>query len=328
MTDEPEATENDFAAFEAAATEDAPPPEAKEPETPAEGEEARTEDDETPAVNDEAAEPEGDEPEGDDKPEKRRSKPAHTRIAELTAKMREFERRAIDAEARAASTPPAAPVELTRPDPNDEKYEFGEADPQYLEDVMDYKVEVKLAERAKSADTEAQRTAAVEAVTALDEGWEAQATKGAEKYNDFDKVVLESAAAGEWACPPMVAAAISSSEVGSDVAYHLAKNPDQAEAIAAQLEVDPIAAATRFGTIEGGFMDAKPVRPPANAHPLDKALYAGRMLGFIDKAKPDPVKLTNAPEPPRHNVRGGAGKFEVGADTSDFAAFERKVNAR
>jgi hypothetical protein len=321
MTDEP-TEETDFAAFEAAATApvaDAPIEEAKEAK-PADPEPAN--DEEAPPEAAEGDE-EGDEPKG----EKRRSKPPNQRIAELTARLRQAER---DRDAALGAKPAEAPAqtELVRPDPNDEKYEFGEADPKFLEDLTDWKVDVRLAERDKKADAEASQAELSTKLAAIDTAWEAKVEQGAEKYADFNEVVIESAAAGEWPCQPMVAAAISESPVGHDVAYYLAKNPDIAEVIDAQLETEPVRAAEQFGYIEGGFMDAKPVRPPANAHPLDKALYAGRMRAFVEKKPGTVVKLTNAPEPPKHQVRGGSGKYEVGGDTADFAAFERKVNGR
>lgn len=312
-----------FAAFEAAAANDEPvqTPDKDEAEP----------DEQPPEVNDEADKPdEEDEPEAKDEG-KRRSKPAHQRIAELTAKLRQAER---DLAARVPA-PEAPPVEqqapaafdTPAPDPNDDKYEFGEADPNYLADLTDWKVEKKLAERDAKAAEDAAKQRQASTAAEIDGKWNEQAAKGAEKYEDFNEVVLESAAAGEWACPPLVAAAISISPVGHDAAYHLAKNPVEAELIATELATNPLAAAERFGAIEGQFLDKAPARPESN-HPLDMAIHAGRLRAFLDKqSKPKGKLSTDAPEPPKHQVRGAAGQFEVGGDTTDFAAFERKANA-
>lgn len=266
-----------------------------------------------PAAEDE----QGDEP----KDEKRRGKPAHQRIAELTAKMREAERRAEEAEAKIKPATEET-AELVEPDPA--KYEFGEADPKYLKDMARYEVKKELADERQRETDKAKEAKDAEFTAGLDRQWAEKATKAVEKYPDFAEKVLETAAAGDWPCPPLMAAAISVSDVGTDVAYHLATNPKEAEAIAAQLAVDPMRAAEQFGFIEGGFMDKAPESPGANAHPIDMAIHAGRLRAFLSKQdKPAAVTSTNAPEPPAHRVKGGNGQYKSSPDTDDLAAFER-----
>jgi hypothetical protein len=294
--------DNNFAEFEAAATAGEPVEPTKEPEKASEPEaELEEVEDEAPEANDEKPEEEG-----EDKPEKRRSKPAHQRIAELTAKLRQTER---DLE---AAKKPAEPVNdavttptttLAKPDPNDAKYEFGEADPEYLADMMEYKVEVKLAEREAKEQEKAREAQSAEAAANLNKQWEEKAAKAVEKYPDFNEVVLESAAAGDWECGPILAIAISASDQGADIAYHLASNPKEAAELNKLAQTDPLEAARRFGRMEARFEAAAP-------------------NDNIER------KVTKAPEPPKHQVRGGSGKFEVGGDTTDFAAFEAKVNGR
>lgn len=308
MTDETQ--ENDFSAFEAAATADEP--EVTEV-TPEEGEGAEEPD---TNVNDEAGEPEG------DKPEKGRSKPAHERIAEITKARREAERerdelrQRIEAlesgKAPEQSKPQASEalkaIEAAQPDPNDPKYEFGEADPQYLADLTDWKVDVRLAkrdaelaEKQEKAEQEQRQAAMQKVASNLDTSWQEKAKAGAEKYDDFNEVVLEGAAAEAWPCPPLVAIGIASSDQGADIAYHLAKNPTEAEELAKLSVTDPMEAARRFGRLEARFET-----PAANTNAR---------------------RVTNAPEPPKHTARGAGGKFEVDGSTTDFAAFERKANA-
>lgn len=298
-----EPTDNNFAEFEAAATSGEPvaepaaaPPEAVEPDEPAE----TPEPDETSEI----------EAEEGDKPEKRRSKPAHQRIAELTAKLRQAERD-LDASRKPADEgvrDQAAPSSIDRPDPNaknddgSDKYEFGEADPNYLADLTDYKVEAKLTEREAKTAAEAQKNHASEVITNLDNQWKEKATAAAEKYPDFNEVVLESAAAGEWECGMLMSMAISASEQGADIAYHLAQNPKEAAELNKLAQTDPMEAARRFGRMEARFE--------------------------TQTEKVVSIKPTNAPEPPQNRARGAAGRFEVGGDTTDFAAFERKANGR
>lgn len=332
MSTEPENvdTDSNFAAFEAQAT----APEKTDP--PAD--EPKVED--APEKDDTLELTEGDElvkDEGDDEEGKRqRSKPLRQRLGEVSEKKRlaEQERDYWKGVAEGRIKPGEPEVETkavdfteAEPDPNDEKYEYGEADPQYLRDLARYEGRKAFAE-AQAEAKEAERKTQAEAVsTELNNKWNEKAAQGAAKYADFNEVVLESAAAGEWPCPPLVAAAISQSDVGADVAYHLASNPDQATAIATGLATDPLGAAREFGAIEGRFMDAPPTAPASN-HPLDVAIFAGRLSAFINRApktEAAPVKTTQAPEPPGHRVRGASGQFEAPADTTDFAAFERKA---
>lgn len=308
--------DNNFAEFEAAAKSGEPAEPANEPAAAAEPEpdpdDAPNDDDDT-VVNDDAT----DDP---DKPERRRSKPAHARIAQITAEKHDAIRRAEAAEARLTALETGKPAEApavvetaVKPDPNaknddgSDKYEFGEADPNYLADVVDWKVDQKLAtEKAKTAEADSKRHIAETAAT-LNTQWAEKATKAAEKYPDFETKVLESAAAGDWKCGVLMSAAISASDQGADIAYHLATHPEEA----AQLDemttpgspkYDPFQAVRLFGRMEARFE--------------------------TPEAKPTGKTTTNAPEPPSQKARGAGGKFEVDGSTSDFAAFEKKANAQ
>lgn len=124
ITDEqPQAVENDFAAFEAAAnatepqSKEAQPKEEAAPVADPKAADAPVEDVE--ASEDEQTDE--DQPEGEEQPKKRRSKPASERIAEVTAKWREAERRLQELEAKVTGND-AAP-EPTKPDPS--AFEFG-----------------------------------------------------------------------------------------------------------------------------------------------------------------------------------------------------------
>lgn len=306
------APEGNFAEFEAAANSGEPLPDAKEPEKakePVEGDDDTGEDD--PNVNDKGDEEGEDKDEG--KGERRRSKPAHQRIAELTAARREAERERDELREQIKGKPADKPVDEpiattpNRPDPNaknddgSDKYEFGEADPEYQADLMDWKVEAKLAER-DAKDANEKRLAGIrEVTTKLDTDWAAKAEAAVERYPDFKETVLESAAAGDWECGPIMAIVISASEQGADIAYHMATNPKEAAELNKLAQTDPMEAARRFGRLEARF-EAQTEKPAA-------------------------VRTTNAPEPPQHRARGGSGKFEVSGDTTDFPAFEAKANA-
>jgi hypothetical protein len=261
----------------------------------------------------EGDEPDTDEPEGDDdaEPEKegKRSKPASKRIAELTAKLRQAE---LDLESeRAGRAQPkpdegSAPPELKAPDPNDDKYEFGEADPKFIADNVRYELKLEQAEEAKARDEAARKEQAAEVGQKLDSDWNTMRERGAEKHDDFAEKV-DALQVSE----PLLAVAIQASPVGDDAAYYLATNPHEAELIQAQIAAgDVIGAAKAFGEIEGASLVEAPVRP-TNGNPLDLALYAGRLKAFKSKeAKPKGKLATDAPEPPSQRVRGASGQFE------------------
>lgn len=247
--------------------------------------------------------PEGD-PDASDEDKRRRSKPAHVRIAELTAKLRQAER---DLAANQAPKPveQMAPVPgLVEPDPNSDAYEFGEADPKYLRDLAKYEVKKELAEERQLNEAQQQRQQMTQVATTLDDQWKAKAEAATEKYPDYAETVLETAAAGEWPCPPILAMAISASDQGSDIAYHLATNRKEAEELAGLAQSDPFEAVRRFGRLEARF-EAKTNDTQA-----------------VER------KVTKAPEPPTQRARGGSGQFTVADDTDDLDAFSNKFFAK
>lgn len=303
-------------------------PETSEPENTVDDEpDAEIEAD--PSVNDEADEAEaGEAGEGDEHAEegKKRSKPLHKRLGETTEKWRKAEARAAELEERIArleSGEGDKPTELTKPDPNDDKYEFGEADPKYITDLTRYEIKAELAAERAERETAAQREKVAEAGRALDTQWAERVDKASGKYEDFNEVVVESAAAGEWPLLPLSAAALQGSEVGDDIAYHLAKNRGDAEKLA---NLERQFHATRNAALESGI---KPELALQFARPyLDMAteVFNGLEAKFKDAGKKGKI-ATEAPEPAKHQVRGGGGRFEVDGATTDFAAFEKKANA-
>lgn len=272
-------------------------------------------DDPNPEVNDKT-----DDDAGED--DKHRSKPAHKRIAEITKARRDAERerdelRAENERLKGHGQPAVTPkaisdvlkeLEARKPDPNDPKYDFGENDPLFQDEMADWRVDYKLAKRDEAAAEKqakedlTKRQAAIEEVAAnLNSAWEAKAAAAVEKYPDFNEKVLETAAAGEWDCGPLVSIALADSEQGADIAYHLASNPKEAKELSALALTDPMEAARRFGRLEARF-EAKSAANDTEA--------AKR-------------RVTNAPEPPKHSARGSSGQFTTSPDTDDLDAFER-----
>jgi hypothetical protein len=323
--------EQDFATFEAAATGS----DVSAADAVVEGEAKVIETTDKPAdtpleltEGDEAVDvPEGEEggeEEPADEPEdrKRRSKPAAQRIAELTARLREAERKLEAKPAEEAKAP-------DKPKPED--FEFGEADPAYIDKLTDWKIESREAEKAKADGARADQTAAVDRLNAGVATAEATAK---EKYTDFDDRIADAIEArGGEPLPPLLTIGIGVSPVGGDIIYRLATDEavsEKLEKLAKGGQATSNAMAMAFGELEGEYLADGDDADLDIADPLDMARMMGRMRArlagkAVPKEKP-PIKTTKAPEPPADRARGGTGRFEVGADTADFAAFERKVN--
>lgn len=300
-------------------------------EAPASSDESEPEAVEQPEVDDGAEnEPEKAE---DEKP-KKRGKSAEQRIDELTKARREAERRNEELEARLArlesgqKTAGALNEGPKAPDPNDSKYEFGEADTQFLADMVDYRVEKKLADERESrkvAETSEAEAAAMQArATELNTAWAEKAAKATDKYPDFTETVVDSAKAGEWDLLPLSAAAVQGSDVGDDIAYHLATHPEEAKKLA---------------DAERGFHQARNIALQAGLPPEVVNLLAAPHLmrgqeifesiekQYKGKERPKAKVATDAPEPPKHTVRGGGGKFtqDWSSDDCDLSELNKAI---
>jgi hypothetical protein len=163
--------------------------------------------------------------------------------------------------------------------------EYLEAKAEY---IADKRVEQKLAERETK---DAQSKADVERSKVV-QTWQQKVDAAVSKYSDYNEV-LEGVEHIE--IPPVLQSAIMESDVGSDLAYHLGKNPAELERIVA---LKPYAALMELGKIA-----AKLATAPA---PVAKQ---------VSKA-PAPIKP----------VGGSAAIDNALAPTDDMATFIRKRN--
>lgn len=187
-----------------------------------------------------------------------------------------------------------------RPKPDD--FEYGELDPQYISALVTYEADKRLAEREREAEETRQRAAAEQEAQERAEKIDATFEAGIEKYDDFEQVVIGGAKDGTWPLSAELGELIVNSDVGADIAYHLAKDPKEARRVFA-------------------------------LHPLAQASYFGRMEAKFSSAKSDAQSEKQEPKPPKAPApvtqpRGAGGKFSVSPDTSDFAAFEAMVNGK
>lgn len=220
------------------------------------------------------------------------------RIDELTAKQREAEREAAELrrkldeyEKANKSDDKDQPKERNpdeRPNPND--YEFGEADSKYIEDLAEWKADMRWneRERQKALDTQVQE---------IEDGWtkKVNSDETKAKYADFDEKVTKGADRGDWDLSPIGVVLVKASPVSDDVAYHLATNPEESRRIA---QLNPIEQAQEFGRLEGRFMNS-------------------------GGSTPAPKVASDAPPPPSNRSRGAGGKFQTSPDTDDFGAFDK-----
>lgn len=248
--------------------------------------------------------PEDGDGEADKAPKKNR---AQERIDELTNQSRNHEREAAKWRQIAIDNgfnPNATEGPQLPEQPDPEKYQYGEHDPEYLKALgaYDAKVEV-MQDQAKAvlnAETEA-----------LEAKWTKNLAGAAEKYPDFNEVVVKKA--DKWPCTPVVAIALKDSDVGPDVAYFLATHVEEAEALA---KGSPLEQARNFGRLEQKFI----------ARAAKAARRAKSEEASGNKPKETVRKQSKAPPPPKRRVSGGGASHETPADTDDFAAFERKAD--
>jgi hypothetical protein len=323
--------EQDFASFEAEATADpvvtAPTPETPEAPKP---ELELTEDEEAvDAPEDE----EGGDPDPKDG-QKRRSKPASQRIAELTAKLRAAER---ELEARAAPAEPAQEIGEPPAEPNPEDFEFGDSDPAYTKALIKHAAEVARHEAKVEAANEEKARASQREQQAWGEriqtGLAKAELEAKTRYTDFDAKIAEAveARAGE-PLPPLLSVGIGLSPAGADILYKLATDTEASARIETLAKNgNHNAFAMAFGELEGESLADTDDADLDMADPLDMARMMGRMRARLrggGKPAAPKVSVTQAPEPPQQRARGGSGQFEVRGDTSDFAAFERAASKR
>lgn len=293
-------------------------------EDDAEEEAEEEEAEEKPAEDD--AEEEAKEEEAEEKPapkaeEKKKSKsvPPAKRIAQITRRAHEAERGRAAAEAelariRAAAGAPAngegAEKPLTKPAkgakdpdaPNPNDYQYGQLDDDYIADRVQYETGKALTAERAAEQTRRQAESAAQEEAQFKEDLDALVVRGLEQFEDFDELVVDGVRNKTWELTDALAKLLTKSEVGAEIAYHLASHPTEAKKIA---------------------------RLP----PLEQAAWFGRKEAQLKPETPAPKKKKSQeppalPTPPKHQARGSGGKFTPGPDSSDFAAVEALARSK
>jgi hypothetical protein len=247
-------------------------------------EEGETPEDEGAGENDTA-------PEAEEEAKPRKGKSVQERFDRLAAEKHEAmaeaaywrgiaEGRSPQKEAPAKQPEP----ELTEPNPED--FDFGEEDPAYRRAVRQYDREVIRREAVAEAtallqkQTEEQRASS--AASQLEQSYAEAVEAVREELPDYDEKVTEAAKRGDFPVSREMAALIKSSPVGPKVAYHLATNVEEADAVSKQ---SALIQAAYFGAI------------------------AAKLAGEPEKVEPT-KKVTSAPPPPKTLNRGSGGQLE------------------
>jgi len=309
--------ENDFAAFEKAASSDgelpAPEENTEEADTDEstsgdEGDQEDTSEDDIDDIDD--IDEETSEEDEDTKPKKT----ASDRIRELNRKMRELERaREADRlgfEARLAKYEEPDLTEeksdgkkddaRTPPDPTDlKKYPLGSLDDRYIQDAIDFKAEEaakkmvdSLLQRQEQSEAEAaQEAQLLELRSKADD----VAAKGSELHEDYDEVVVAAGFRGDYALTQVTFEAAAEAEHGAQILYDLATNPKEAARIAGL----------------SSFQQLK---------------YVSEKNAEIANGRSG-KKIPGATPPPDSTPRGRSKRTTISADTTNFAEFERLAKA-
>ncbi len=238
---------------------------------------------ETPA--DDAGAPEGEQP----APKPRKS--AQERIDEVTAARREAERKAEEAERRAAywegiaqgqqtTTPANAPAPQEDGEPNPDDYEYGETDARFIRDHATHHARKAAREEFAQQAAQSRQQAVFDTFT---QRVQAQYPAGP----PAGLLALQRA----QSIPTAITDVILASESGPKLADHLGTNPGELARLSA---LPPTLQAYELAKIEARITTAPPPRKTA----------------------------TDAP-PATPQVRGAGGQFGTAPDTQDFAAFER-----
>lgn len=199
---------------------------------------------------------------------------------------------------------------LKRPDPKD--FEYGELDSRYSEALSDYKSQRGVAKYAATQEAKRQAEAAQKETEEFRQKLDTVRSRGGEEYDDFEEVVVQSAAEEKWPLSPVMALLISDSDVGHDVAYHLASNPSEAQRIFSLSEAGQ---GVEFARLEARFQGSK---EDPDERDSDEPAES-------EQSRKEPV-VSKAPEPPKSRTRGSGGTFQGRPDTKDFDSFLKQYN--
>jgi hypothetical protein len=170
-------------------------------------------------------------------------------------------------------------------DPKPQRAQFV-SDEDYQEALTDWKVDQKLAERQRD-EQQARITAAQKQ---LSDNWNRRLEVAKTDLTDFDEVVGKS----EVDLPNHIYVAVVESDIGPQIAYYLAQNPDEARLLKG---MSPTAALRMLGKLEDRLAAEKDPAPATKKEEPKPAAQAATVVPERSKA-PAPIEpLSDASSP-------------------------------
>jgi hypothetical protein len=190
--------------------------------------------------------------------------------------------------------------ETPAPDPSDtDKYPLGHLDDRYIEDKLEWLAEKKAAERA---DAVLQRQQESERVNAARQQYDELlikvddlATRGSEKFDDFEDAVVKGGMRGDWDLSQTTFEAAHEVDNGAQILYELSQDKKEASRV-------------------------------AKLSAIQQLRYVEERDREISKSK-DGRKVPKAGDPPQNLPRGTNSRVQINPATEDLGDFEKAWEA-
>lgn len=233
------------------------------------------------------AEPSEEEPEGEPEKAPRKGKSVQERFDKITAEKHEalgqaeYWRGVAEGRVKPREETPQQQVDQLPERPKPDDYEFGDADPAYMEALADWKAELKVAKLKEELKAERHEEAARAQAQQAAAYFAENLAKAKERIPDIDET-MAAAGRNEFPCGKVMSGLIQQSPVGPDVAHYLRNNLEEAIAID---QAPPFMQAAIFGALAAKLSSEGEEKPQA--------------------------KVTQTPAPPKTLSRGSGGQFET-----------------
>jgi len=190
--------------------------------------------------------------------------------------------------------------ELKAPDPTDvDKYPLGRLDDRYIEDRIEYGIQLKAIEQADAVLQREQENEQQQSIredqTALLGKVEAISEKGSELYDDFQETVVETGMRGDWDLSQTTFEAATEADNGAQILYELSQDPKEASRV-------------------------------AKLSPLAQLKYVNERDAEIGKGK-TPRTKPGATPPPQNHTRGANSRVNINPATDNLDDFEKAWEA-
>lgn len=221
-----------------------------------------------------------------------------------------------------------------KPDHTDsEKFPYGELDPKYTAALARYETLRAMDERDNKGKDTVKEEQDAEALAAFKQRVLDFAEEGAEKYDDFQEVVIDNLANDKtnpsgWPCSEVLGELLLESEHGHAIAFDLASDIKEARRI---YKLPPSRQAAWFGVQEAKQESAGSA---ARGKQDDDEQDGQRQPAGRQRTLPQPrtgqsrESKAPLPLPNQRKLNGHGGNRVPDGSTTDFAAFEANVNAQ